>query len=116
VVDKDAVSALIADELGADLLVIATDVPAVFEGWGTPYAHPLRLIDLVDLDLSALPAESMRPKVQAAARFARSGGRAVIGSLSELRRLVDGTAGTRVMDSTARSPLVAPAGLVPRSR
>jgi len=101
VVDKDAVSALIAEQLGADLLVIATDVPAVYEGWGTPHAHPLRLMDLVDLDMESLPAGSMRPKVEAAARFARSGGRAVIGSLNQLGELVAGTAGTQVVDSWA---------------
>jgi carbamate kinase len=50
VVDKDAVSALIAEQLGADLLVIATDVAGVFEGWGGPEAHLLRLVDIVDLE------------------------------------------------------------------
>ena len=106
VVDKDAVSALIAERLAADLLVIATDVPHVYEGWGTPQAHPLRLVDVLDLDVTALAAGSMRPKVEAAARFARTGGRAVIGSLSDLRDLVTGTAGTRVVDSSARRGLV----------
>jgi hypothetical protein len=41
----------------------------------------------------------MRPKVEAAARFARSGGRAVIGSLGQLQDLVSGRAGTQVVDS-----------------
>jgi len=102
VVDKDAVSALIAEQLHADLLVIATDVPAVYESWGTPDAHPLRLLDVVDLDVATFPAGSMRPKVEAAARFARSGGRAVIGSLNELDGLVAGTAGTQVVDSSRK--------------
>jgi carbamate kinase len=102
VVDKDAVSAIIAEQLGADLLVIATDVPGVYEGWGTPHAHVLRLIDVLDLDLATLPAGSMRPKVEAAAKFARAGGRAVIGSLAELNGLVAGTAGTQVVDSSRR--------------
>ena len=110
VVDKDAVSALIAEQLGADLLVIATDVTGVFEGWGGPEAHLLRLVDVVDLDLGSLPAGSMRPKVEAAARFSRSGGRAVIGSLSELATLVSGTAGTQVVDSSGSTrALVGPA-------
>jgi len=100
VVDKDAVSALIAERLGADLLVIATDVAGVYESWGTPEAHVLRLIDLVDLDVTSLPAGSMRPKVEAAARFAGAGGRAVIGSLEALKDLVNGAAGTEVVDST----------------
>lgn len=101
VVDKDAVSALIAEQLGADLLVIATDVPGVFEGWGGPAAHLLHLVDVVDLDLGTLASGSMRPKVEAAAQFARSGGRAVIGSLAELAGLVAGTAGTQVVDTSA---------------
>jgi len=101
VVDKDAVSALVAAQLGADLLVIATDVRGVFEGWEGPDAHLLRLVDVVDLDMSTLHAGSIRPKVEAAARFSRSGGRAVIGSLSELPALVAGSAGTQVVDSSA---------------
>jgi carbamate kinase len=101
VVDKDAVSALIAEKLDAELLVIATDVDGVYEGWGTPSSHRLALIDVVDLDPSTLQAGSMRPKVEAAARFAATGGRAVIGSLAELRHLVDGTAGTQVVDTSA---------------
>ena len=114
VVDKDAVSALIAERLGADLLVIATDVPGVYESWGTPHAHLLGLIDVLDLELTSLQAGSMRPKVEAAARFARAGGRAVIGSLGALKDLVGGTSGTRVVDSSAavgaRGALVGQAG------
>jgi len=101
VVDKDAVSALIAEQLHADLLVIATDVTGVHEGWGTPDSRQLRLLDVVDLDVRVLQAGSMRPKVEAAARFARTGGRAVIGSLAELHDLVEGRAGTQVVDSSA---------------
>jgi carbamate kinase len=109
VVDKDAVSALIAEKLGADLLVIATDVRGVFEGWGGPNPHLLGLLDVVDLDTRTLQSRSMRPKVEAAARFSRGGGRAVIGSLSELAALVTGAAGTQVVDSSVPAlPLVAP--------
>jgi carbamate kinase len=115
VVDKDAVSALIAERLGADLLVIATDVPGVLEGWGTQHPHLLRLLDVVDLDMSRLPPGSMRPKVEAAAHFARTGGRAVIGSLTQLRDVVDGTAGTQVVDSRGeRARELLSAGLLPR--
>lgn len=104
VVDKDAVSALIAERIDADLLVIATDVDGVHEGWGTPESRLLRLVDVVDLDLATLPAGSMRPKVEAAARFARTGGRAVIGSLAQMADLVAGRAGTQVVDSSRRGP------------
>jgi carbamate kinase len=101
VVDKDAVSALVAELLGADLLVIATDVAGVYEGWGTTEAHLLHLVDLIDLDPASLQAGSMRPKVEAAGRFARGGGRSVIGALADLKDMVDGRAGTQVMDSSA---------------
>jgi carbamate kinase len=74
-------------------------VTGVHEGWGTPRSPLLRLLDVVDLDVSTLDAGSMRPKVEAAARFARTGGRAVIGSLAELPDLVTGYAGTQVVDS-----------------
>jgi carbamate kinase len=104
VIDKDAVSALIAERLGADLLVIATDVDGVYEGWGSAHPHLLGLLDVVDLDPSTLPEGSIRPKVEAAARFARTGGRAVIGSLGRFQDLVEGHAGTRVVDSWAKGP------------
>ena len=106
VVDKDAASVLVAEGLGADLLVIATDVEGVYEGWGTPYPHLLGLLDVVDFDVTSLHAGSMRPKAEAAARFARSGGRAVIGSLSHLPDLVAGRSGTQVVDSGARRGVV----------
>ena len=114
VVDKDAVSALIAEQLGADLLVIATDVAGVHEGWGTPQSHLLHLLDVVDLDLSRIQAGSMRPKVEAAARFARTGGRAVIGSIAELHDLVGGRAGTQVVDSSSSAPAPSAAVLAGR--
>ncbi len=111
VVDKDAVSALIAHGLAADVLVIATDVDGVYEGWGTPSAHRLALLDVVDLEIDTLQAGSMRPKVAAAAKFADTGGRAVIGSLGQLRDLVAGTAGTQIVSSVndleATRPLTA---------
>jgi carbamate kinase len=104
VVDKDAVSALVATDLAADLLVIATDVDGVYEGFGTPAARRLSRLDLddpEDVDLATLPAGSMRPKVQAAGSFVRRGGRAVIGALDDLPALVAGTAGTTVTRTAA---------------
>jgi carbamate kinase len=100
-VDEDAASALVAQRIGADLLVIATDVAGVYEGWGTPAAHCLHLVDIIDLDPASLQAASVRPKVEAAGRFARAGGRSVIGALADLPDLVAGRAGTRVVDSSA---------------
>jgi len=97
VVDKDATSAMLAEQLDADLLVIATDVDAVYLGWGTPGQERLDRATPEELDRLGLDEGSMGPKVRAAARFVRATGkRAVIGSLDELAELVCGTAGTIV--------------------
>ena len=97
VIDKDLASALLAEQLDADLLVIATDVDGVYTGWGTepdPAGPGHARDELAGLDL---PAGSMGPKVQAACGFARNtGNEAVIGSLTDIADIVDGTAGTRV--------------------
>jgi carbamate kinase len=103
VIDKDLASALLAEQLDADLLVIATDVDAVYTDWGTPKQTRLGRVspdEVVGLDL---PAGSMGPKVQAACEFAsNTGNEAVIGSLTQIVEIVHGTAGTRVR---ARKPL-----------
>lgn len=97
VIDKDRASAVLARDLHADKLVIATDTDAVYTGWGTPeqraisLAHPDALADI------GFAAGSMGPKVEAAIEFARStGNEALIGSLADLPALLAGTAGTRV--------------------
>lgn len=97
VVDKDATAAMLAEELDADLLVIATDVDAVYADWGTPQARPLGTTTPEELESLGLAEGSMGPKVEAAARFVRTTGRrAVIGSLEDLADLVTGAAGTVV--------------------
>jgi carbamate kinase len=97
VVDKDATSAMLAEQLDADLLVIATDVDAVYLDWGTPQQRRLDRATPDELDALGLAEGSMGPKVRAAARFARdTGHRAAIGSLDDVARLVAGTAGTVV--------------------
>ena len=100
VIDKDLASALLAEQLDADLLVIASDVDGVYTGWGTPEQARLGRVtpdELIGLDL---PAGSMGPKVQAPCGFARStGNEAVIGSLADIADIVAGTAGTRVRAS-----------------
>lgn len=100
VVDKDHASSLLARDLDADLLVLATDVAAVCAGYGTPgeravvAAHPEALLSSLGADL---PPGSMGPKVAAAAAFASATGcPAVIGALEDIDALVAGTAGTRI--------------------
>jgi carbamate kinase len=97
VVDKDLASALLASELGADLLVMATDVEAVHLDWGTPRQRPIGRTTPSELAAHRFPAGSMGPKVEAAAAFVRgTGRRAAIGSLGRLGGMVAGTAGTIV--------------------
>ncbi len=97
VIDKDLASGLLAEDLEADLLVIATDVDGVYADWGTPEQRRLDRVTPDELEPLTLPAGSMGPKVRAACRFARQTGHdAVIGSLADIVELVDGTGGTRV--------------------
>lgn len=105
VIDKDLASALLAQQLAADLLVIATDVDGVYTHWGTPGAVRLDRVTPDDLAGLDLPAGSMGPKVEAACSFARlTGNDAVIGSLAQISEIVTGTAGTRVHEPAARGP------------
>jgi len=97
VIDKDLASALLAEQLGADLLVVATDVDGVYADWGTPNQRRLGMVTADEIAALDLPAGSMGPKVEAACSFARHTGKeAVIGSLAEIADIVNGSAGTRV--------------------
>lgn len=99
VIDKDASSAMLARMLGADLLVILTDVAGVFTGYGTPDARLIRAANPVALAAHAAEfhAGSMGPKVDAACDFAgHTGKRAMIGALNELAAVIEGVAGTSI--------------------
>jgi carbamate kinase len=100
VIDKDLASACLAGEVGVDILIIATDVPGVATGFGTQAERflPAMSATLAEEYLAAgeFPAGSMRPKVEAAIRFLRNGGRrAVICHLDQIAAAVAGTAGTQ---------------------
>ena len=97
VIDKDLASSLLARELGADLLVIATDVDGVYLDWGTADQRRIESATPDELEALSLPAGSMGPKVEAAVEFVRAtGNEAVIGSLADIKDVVHGDAGTRV--------------------
>ena len=105
VIDKDLTAALLAEQVAADVLVIATDVEAAVVGWGTPDARPLGQISADELRALAadghFAAGSMGPKVEAVARFAeRTRNIGVITSLPSISQAVSGTVGTRVHPST----------------
>ena len=96
VIDKDLASALLANGLGADRLLLLTDVDAVHADFRGPSDRALRRASPAALRSLDLPAGSMGPKVQAAAAFAEGGGEAVIGALDRLPSLLAGTSGTTI--------------------
>ncbi len=98
VIDKDLASELLARDLGADLLVIATDVKGVFLDWGKPTQRVIERMTPKEIAAMKFPAGSMGPKVQAARQFVeKTGKRAAIGSLEDIEAIVAGTAGTNVV-------------------
>jgi carbamate kinase len=100
VIDKDRASALLADDLDADILILATDVDAVYLGWGSAGPRRLAEVKASELRLHDFDPGSMGPKVEAACRFVERSGhperRAVIGALIDLEAMAKGRAGTRV--------------------
>ena len=104
VIDKDLAAAVLARDLGAQLLLILTDVDAVYLGWGTPEQRPLERLTADEaeaLDRQGVFGEgSMAPKIRAAVDFARrTGGRAIITALTKGREAVRGRAGTTITAS-----------------
>ena len=100
VIDKDRASSLLARELDADRLVILTEVPAVYRGFGTDRQEEIRGLgpDEAEELVPELAAGSMRPKVEAAIDFARAatGHEALITSPAALGTALEGQAGTRI--------------------
>jgi carbamate kinase len=97
VIDKDFASGLLAQEIHADLFVMATDVNGVYLDWGKPSARLIRKTTPRQLKRSTFPAGSMSPKVEAACAFVEKTGRkAAIGALTDIQAIVNGDAGTTV--------------------
>jgi carbamate kinase len=106
VIDKDLAAALLAEGLGADRLLMLTDVDGVQVNWGTPQARRLSEISAGELAQMTFAEGSMGPKVRAACRFAeRTGGRAAIGSLEDAAEILKGRRGTRVHPAPRPSPV-----------
>jgi carbamate kinase len=101
VIDKDLASAVLAADLHADVLLIITDVDAVYADWGTPQQNAIRRATVADLMNSQFAEGSMGPKVKAACEFAEHGGFAAIGSIDDAAALLAGTAGTMVTPTPA---------------
>ena len=96
VIDKDAASALLACQLGADALLLLTDVDAVYRDFGTPTEAVIASLTPDEARALDLPAGSMGPKMTAAADFADQGGLAGVGRLDQAVEILERRAGTRV--------------------
>ena len=98
VIDKDLASSLLAATLGADVLVLATDVPAVYTDYRSTAQRAIGHTTPSQLRALRFAGGSMGPKVEAACRFVEhTGGRAAIGDLSDIHELLDGSTGTQVL-------------------
>jgi carbamate kinase len=97
VVDKDLAAAWLAAALGAQVLLLLTDVPAVFAGYGTAHAHAISVATPRMLRQMPFPSGSMGPKVEAACQFVTAtGGVAAIGALCDAEALAAQRTGTIV--------------------
>ena len=99
VIDKDLCAALLASQLEASGLLMLTDADAVYDGWGTRDATPIRRATPSALRRMTFPPGSMAPKVEAACRFVAAGGGArfaAIGALEDAEAILRGERGTRI--------------------
>ena len=98
VIDKDLASELVAEDVGADLFVMATDVNSVYLDWATPSQRRLDTVTPGELSRYEFATGSMGPKVDAASRFVtKTGRRAAIGALADIGEIIRGEAGTNVV-------------------
>jgi carbamate kinase len=97
VIDKDLASEILAEDVGADLFLMATDIDGVYLRWGTPEQRRLGRVTPGELAGYQFAGGSMGPKVEAAVRFAtKTGNRAAIGALADIPGIVAGSVGTNV--------------------
>jgi carbamate kinase len=114
VVDKDLAAVVLATSVGADALLLLTDVRAVYLGWRSADHVPIRRLNLLGaaagVSDGTFASGSMGPKVTAAAEFVERTGRfAAIGALEDAVDILEGRAGTEVVadltsHSTSRPP------------
>jgi carbamate kinase len=106
VVDKDRAAVVLAKAVGADALLLLTDVRAAHRGWGEKDPAPIARLTLAEAASGVADGTfargSMGPKVAAAAEFVERTGRlAAIGALEDAVAVLEGRAGTRVVPSLA---------------
>ena len=97
IVDKDRASAVLAVQLQADLLVMATGADAVYLDWGTPVQRAIRTASPAALQTCDFAPDSIGAKVAAACEFAELTEKvAAIGALEDLEGMIQGEQGTSV--------------------
>jgi carbamate kinase len=101
VIDKDLASAKLAEQINADILLIATDVEKVSLNYATANQQELDRLSIFEakryLQEGHFPAGSMGPKIQAVINFLESGGeRAIITSIDKIIKALKGEAGTQI--------------------
>ena len=115
VIDKDRTASLLAQALQADILLMLTDVEAVFRDWGGPDQAAIGRITPDALDQMDFAEGSMGPKIIAACDFIRAKGQmAGIGRLQDARAIVEGRAGTQIRLATSNAAKTLPGGKAPR--
>jgi carbamate kinase len=107
VIDKDLAAARLALDVGADILLILTDVAHVYVNYRRPDQKALHRTTVAEMqgyqDEGHFKAGSMGPKVEAALRFARAGGTSIIAGLLDALHALDGTSGTWIVPNVAPS-------------
>jgi carbamate kinase len=102
VIDKDRASDLLAEQLNVDMLLLLTDVDAVYVNFGEPDARRIERVGAEALNPDDFAKGSMGPKIEAAKQFAASKGRmAAIGRLEDAMAILSGDAGTTVAHGKA---------------
>jgi carbamate kinase len=101
VVDKDHATAVLARMIGAERMIVVTDVDAVYENFGTDRARPIRELGVDEavslLQSGQLPVGSMGSKIEAVVDFVRAtGNEAIITRPEDILTAVAGSAGTRI--------------------
>lgn len=98
VIDKDFATALLAEQLKADRLILLTDVEQVMNNWGTDDSSAIHDIKVTDLEKISFPSGSMGPKVKAACQFVHNTHHlAQIGSLSNANLIIQQLSGTTIL-------------------
>jgi carbamate kinase len=102
VIDKDLASSILAQEINADIFVIASDVPGAGIHWGTSDQKLLCKVPLSDMEHYSqeghFPEGSMKPKIEAMIQFFNAtGNRGIICHLEEIEKAIEGRAGTEIV-------------------